>query len=145
MVIGDDFSVALHEKAGTKDVNLEMGPRAAVAKLHHAFVVDQWLASSVDGDLNGMAGLRVTEFDDDVEQADAGAVSWTTVSAISPSLSSSFKRCCVSASWRFRESASAPPAEATFSRRSSDSLFRESRVVDADCDCTSSDPRVNSA
>src|SRR6266478_897972 len=74
MVIGDDFSVALHEKAGTEDVNLEMGSRAAVGELHHAFVVDQRLASSIDGDLNGMAGLLVTEFDNNVEQADAGAV-----------------------------------------------------------------------
>src|SRR5260370_16904895 len=74
MVIGDDFSVALHEKAGTEDVNLEMGSRAAVGELHHAFVVDQRLASSIDGVLNGMAGLLVTEFDNNVEQADAGAV-----------------------------------------------------------------------
>src|SRR5260370_8985427 len=74
MVIGDDFSVALHEKPGTEDVNLEMGPRAALAELHHAFVVDQRLASSIDGDLNGMAGLLVKEFDNNMEQADAGAV-----------------------------------------------------------------------
>src|SRR5713101_2446661 len=74
MVIGDDFSVALHEKAGTEDVNPKMGSRAAVGELHHAFVVDQRLASSIDGDLNGMAGLLVKEFDDNVEQADAGAV-----------------------------------------------------------------------
>src|SRR5260370_35235468 len=74
MVIGDDFSVALHEKAGTEDVNLEMGSRAAVGELHHAFVVDQRLASSIDGDLNGMAGLLVKEFDNNMEQADAGAV-----------------------------------------------------------------------
>src|SRR5260370_13454496 len=73
MVIGDDFSVALHEKPGTEDVNLEMGPRAALAELHHAFVVDQRLASSIDGDLNGMAGLLVKEFDNNVEQAHAGA------------------------------------------------------------------------
>src|SRR6266478_1750977 len=66
-----------------------------------------------------------------------GPKSWTMVSAILPSLSSSFRRCCVSASWRFRESASAPPAEATFLRRSSDCFSRESRVVDADCACTS--------
>src|SRR5713101_4728828 len=74
MVIGDDFSVALHEKAGTEDVNPKMGSRAAVGELHHAFVVDQRLASSIDGDLNGMAGLLVKEFDNNVEQADAGAV-----------------------------------------------------------------------
>src|SRR6266567_5552420 len=73
MVIGDDFSVAFHEKAGTEDVNLEMGPRAAVGELQHAFIVDQRLASSIDGDLNGMAGLLVKEFDNNVEQADAGA------------------------------------------------------------------------
>src|SRR5882762_3025317 len=40
---------------------------------NHAFVVDQRLASSIDGDLNGMAGLLVKEFDNNVEQADAGA------------------------------------------------------------------------
>src|SRR5229473_1711482 len=74
MVIGDDFSAALHEKAGTEDVDLEMGSRAAVGELHHAFVVDQRLASSIDGDLNRMAGFLVKEFDDNVEQADAGAV-----------------------------------------------------------------------
>src|SRR5258708_3393028 len=73
MVIRDDFSVALHEKAGTEDVNLEMGPGAAVGELHHAFVVDQRLASSIESDLNRMAGLLVKEFDDNVEQADAGA------------------------------------------------------------------------
>src|SRR5258708_1012870 len=73
MVIGDDFSAALHEKAGTEDVNLEMGSRAAVGELQHAFVVDQRLSSSIDGDLNGMAGLLVKEFDNHVEQADAGA------------------------------------------------------------------------
>src|SRR5258708_24901991 len=72
MVIGDDFSVAPHAEAGTEDVNLEMGSRAAVGELHHAFVVDQRLASSIDGDLNGMAGLLVKEFDNNVEQADAG-------------------------------------------------------------------------
>ena len=56
MVIGDDSSVAIHEKAGAEDVDLEMGSRSALAELHHAFFVDQRLASSI------------------VEQADAGAV-----------------------------------------------------------------------
>src|SRR5262245_1016403 len=51
-----------------------MGSRAALAELHHAFVVDQRLASSIDGDLNGTAGFLVAEFDNNVEQADAGSV-----------------------------------------------------------------------
>src|SRR6266700_1234506 len=145
MVIGDDFSVAFHEKAGTEDVNLEMGPRAAVGELQHAFIVDQRLASSIDGDLNGMAGLLVKEFDNNVEQADAGA---EIVDDGFSNLAFAFEqfqamlRVCELA---LEESASAPPAEATFLRRSSDCFFRESRVVDADCDCTSGDPRVNSA
>ena len=53
MVIGDDCSVWPYEKASTEDVDPEMWPRAAVVQLRHVLVVDEWLARSIDGDLDG--------------------------------------------------------------------------------------------
>src|SRR5271169_1267996 len=73
VVIGDDFSISLHDESGAEDVNLEMRPRTVYIELHHPFVVDQRLASGIKRYPNGTAGLRVEEFDDNVQQADAGA------------------------------------------------------------------------
>src|SRR6266850_963560 len=64
VVIGDDFSIALHDESGAEDVNLEMRPRTVYIELHHPFVVNQRLARGTNRYPNGAAGLRVEEFDD---------------------------------------------------------------------------------
>ena len=74
MMIGDDSSVAPHQEAGAKDIDLQMGSYAAGVELDHALLVDLRLAQGIDGDLNGLAGTLVEKFYDDVQQADAGPV-----------------------------------------------------------------------
>ena len=74
MVIRNDFPFAFDNKAGTENVNLKMRPRAARIELCHAFVVDQRFAGGIDGDLDRAARLFVEKLDDNVQQANAGAV-----------------------------------------------------------------------
>ena len=74
MVVGDDAAVAGDEEAGAEDIDAEVRAGAFGVELDHALFVDAGLAGGVSHDADGFAGSAIEKFDDNVKQADAGAV-----------------------------------------------------------------------
>src|SRR5580698_4454137 len=73
-MIGDDATVFADEKSRAENVDLKMRTGSAGIELDHALIIDDRFAEAVYGDLDRLAGLTIEEFDDDVQQADAGRV-----------------------------------------------------------------------
>src|SRR5579862_2204197 len=74
VMVGKQATVFADQKAGAKNVELEVGAVAVEVELYHALIVQARLAEFVHSNEQRFAGRAVEEFHNHVQQADAGTI-----------------------------------------------------------------------
>src|SRR5258707_11083519 len=73
-MVGQQTAIFSHQKSRSKNIQLQVWSTAVHVQLNHAFVIEQRFSQLIYGDQNWFSGSAIQEFDDNMQQTNAGAV-----------------------------------------------------------------------